>query len=76
MGFTPRQGTSRITSLTDGGLYERTEVPTALELILDPQTSIYAEVSRPLGVDFAFEIERATFISDVAWRDEQGKTNP
>ena len=76
MGLAPGQGTSGITGLTDGGLYEGTKVSTALELVLDPQTSVWAEFSRPLCVDFAFKIERATFISDITGSDEQGERNP
>jgi hypothetical protein len=61
------QGTARVASLADGSLDVRREITTALELVLNSETSIGTEIARPLGVDFAFKVERALLVCEIAW---------
>lgn len=72
----PGKNASSIARLTDRRLDERGEVPAAPELILDTEATLCAEVSGPLGVDFSFEVERAAFVGEVAWHDEEDESDP
>lgn len=67
---------SRVTGLGDRGQHERTEVSTALELILDRQTATSAQVLRPLLVELSFQIESAFLVVDVTRGNEEGETDP
>lgn len=60
--FATGQLTPSIASLADGSLNERVEVAAAAELVLDAQATEDAERARPLGVDFAFEVEGDAFV--------------
>lgn len=62
MQFTPRQDASRKASLADCGLDERRKVAAALEEVLDLQATTSAKVSRPLGIDFTFEVEGVALV--------------
>lgn len=76
MLLAPRKDAAGITRLTDGSLDERTEITTAFELVLDPQSSLRTEVAGPLGVDLALEVECPALVGDVAGGDEEGKAEP
>ena len=65
-----------ITGLRSGGFDERVKVAAAFELVLDPKTTLCAEIPRPLSVDFTFQVEGAFLVSDVARCDEEGETDP
>lgn len=43
---------------------------------MDGETGGDVEVAGPLGVDLAFEVERTAFVGDVAWDDEEAKSDP
>ena len=65
-----------ITGLRSGGFDEGVKVTTAFELVLDPKTTLCAEIPRPLRVDFTLQVEGAFLVSDVAGSDEEGETDP
>ena len=71
-----RKEAPRIACLADGRLHERTEVPTAPQLVLYPQPAVRAEVPGPLGIDFAFDVELAALVGDVPGQDEENEDNP
>ena len=66
----------RVTGLRDRGQHERTEVSTALELILDGQSTGSTKSLGPLAVDLPFQVEGALLVSDVTGSDEKGKADP
>lgn len=47
-----------------------------MQLILDPQASSRTDKTRPLSIDFAFQIECAAFVSDISRDNEENKGNP
>ena len=65
-----------ITGLRSGGFDEGVEVAAAFELVLDTQTTLCAEIPRPLRVDFTLQVEGAFLVSDVPGCDEEGETDP
>ena len=71
-----RKNTPRVTGLGNRGQHERTKVTTALELILDCQTTTGPEVLRPLLVELPFQVESAFLVGDVTGSNEEGKTDP
>ena len=66
----------RVAGLGDRGQHERTKISTALELILDRQSTGGPEVLRPLLVDLPFQVESLLLVSDVTGGNEEGKTDP
>ena len=66
----------RVTGLRDRGQHERTEVSTALELILDGQSTRSIKTLRPLAVDLPFQVKGALLVSDVTGSDEEGEADP
>ena len=66
----------RIAGLGDRGQHERTKISTALELILDRQSTGGPEVLRPLLVDLPFQVESVLLVSDVTGGNEEGKADP
>ena len=70
------QDTPRIARLADGSLDERRKIATAFELILDAHAAFRAEFLGPLGVDFALEVERAFFVSDISRSNQKGESDP
>lgn len=74
--FAAGQDAACVARLAAGCLDERVEVPTALELVLDPEASVDADDLAPLRVDLALEVEGAFLVGDVARGDEQRKDHP
>ena len=74
--FAPGEDAPGITGLRSGGFDEWIKVTAAFELVLDTQTTLCAEIPRPLSVDFTLQVERAFLVSDVAGCDEEGETDP
>lgn len=70
------QDAAGVARLAAGRFYEGVEVPAALQLVLDAQTAVDADDLTPLGVDLAFQVERAFLVRDVAGRDEEGEDDP
>ena len=54
----------------------RTEVSTALELILDGRLTGGTKALGPLAVDLPFQVEGALLVSDVTGSHEEGKADP
>jgi len=71
-----REKTSRIASLANSRLHKWREVATTPKLILDAQTPVNAENSRPLGVNLPFQVERSLSVSYVTWCDQECKRDP
>lgn len=65
-----------VTRLADGSLDEGVEVPAAVELILHPKTTLETQLTRPLCVDLAFQIEGSLLVCDIAGCDKEGKSDP
>lgn len=74
--FAPRQLRAGMARLRNSSFNERRKVSTALEFILDAQPPEDAELTRPLSVDFALEVEGDAFIGEVAWDDEECECDP
>lgn len=72
----PGEDAPRVARLADGRLDKGVEVAAAVELVLDAQAAVEAEVAGPLGVDLALEVECALLVGDVAWGDEEGEADP
>ena len=54
----------------------RREIPTTLQGVLDTESTFRAEVSGPLEVDLALEVERLLLVRHVSWRDDQCEADP
>lgn len=74
--FTPWERGTRVTRLAHRRLTERGKVAAASQFILDTQPAVDAEIAGPFGVYFAFEIEAAASVGDIAWDDEEGECGP
>lgn len=66
----------RVAGLRNRSQYERTEVSTTPELILDRQSTGSTEVLRPLAVDLSFQVESALLVGDVTGSDKEGEADP
>lgn len=74
--FAPREGGAGVAALADGGFGKRAEVAAAGEGVLDTLAPKEAEVAGPLSVDFAFEVEGATFVGEVARYEDEDEGDP
>jgi hypothetical protein len=74
--FASRKDTPRIARLGDGCLDERAEVPTALQLVLNPCAPTRTQLLAPLCVDFALEIQSSPTIRSVTRRDKKTESDP
>jgi len=71
-----REDSPRVASLADSRLDEWAEVPATAQPVLDAETTEGPEVSRPLGVDLPFEVERFLLVSDVSGGDHECEDDP
>jgi len=62
-----------ITGRRYGGFDEWREVTAAAKLVLNAKTTVGAQTTTPLSIDFALKIERESSVGDVAWNDEEGE---
>lgn len=67
---------ARIAFCADGSLDVWREVSAAFQEVLNRQPPSDTEVARPLGVDFAFEVEGSLFVRNVSGDDEEAERNP
>lgn len=74
--FASGELTPGVAGLADGSLDERVEVAAAVELVLDAQATEDTEGARPLGVDFAFEVEGDASVGEVTGDDENAEGDP
>jgi len=74
--FTAREYAPRITSLTDGSFDEGVEITATLKLVLYAQPTCCTEITRPLSVDLAFEVEGVLFVGDVSRHDDENEGYP
>ena len=74
--FASRELGSGITRLGDSRFDERRKVSTALQFVLDAETTEDAELAGPLGVDFAFEVEGDAFVGEIPGDDEECECDP
>lgn len=74
--LTSRQESPGVTGRAHGGFNVWTEISTALQLVLYPQSARCSKCTRPLCVDLALKIERAVSVGHITWSDKEGKGNP
>ena len=74
--FAPWQNRAGVAGLGNGGFNKGGVVPAAVEPVLNPEAACCAKVTRPLGIDLAFKVERALFVGEVTRYDEKGEAEP
>lgn len=71
-----RQLAARVAFCADGSLLVWCEVSAAFQEVLNCHPPLDTEVARPLGVDFAFEVEGGPFVCNVSGHNEEAERNP
>lgn len=74
--FAPGEITSSITKWTLGRFDIWRKVSTASKRVLDPQSTVCTQISRPLEVDLSFQVESLLLVSHVSRSDGQGEAEP